>query len=162
MHGPYIMPIYQPIDRYHNQLFLMACSMHHECSSKCGFNCLLNPHDYMQASLPVSHGAWLGVCSAVMLAPCAFLASAAGCRTLTKQILPPLLHNSPVLDTSDAVMLWSSTTLEPPPTSPSDVHQRAWDKHQTTAILNSHFEKATDPVSRARLLGVSPKNRVHG
>ena len=86
------------------------------------------------------------------------LTSAAGCRTLTKQILPPRLHNSPALNISDALMLWSSTTLESPPTSPPDVHQRAWDDAQISAILNSLLEKATDPAaSRARLLGVSTK-----
>ena len=111
---------------------------------------------WLQASLPVLH-VGLGVRSAVTLAPSAFLASAAGCHTLTKQILRPRLHNSPALDTLDALMLWSSTTLVSPPTSPSDVHQRAWDEPQMSAIFNSLLEKVTDPVSRARLLGVSTK-----
>jgi hypothetical protein len=43
---------------------------------------------WLQASLPVSSGG-LGVCSTVQLAPSAFLASAAGCLALTKELDPP-------------------------------------------------------------------------
>ena len=96
---------------------------------------------WTQASLPVSLGG-IGVRRAVQLAPSAFLASAAGCLMLSKEILPLRMHNSPSPDTMDALALWKSTTSEPPPTSPSDIAQKAYDPDMRT---------------RARLLGASSK-----
>ena len=61
----------------------------------------------LQSSLPVSHGG-LGVRSAVQLAPSAFLASAAGCTSLTRRILPLHLHDLPRPEVGLAFNQWFS------------------------------------------------------
>ena len=81
---------------------------------------------WLQASLPVKFGG-IGVRSVVMLAPSAFLASAAGTSRLINRILPVAFHSLPYLDVSDAFTAWQKCQDYPPPPSPSDVCQKAWD-----------------------------------
>ena len=60
---------------------------------------------WLQASLPVKF--WgIGVCSVVMLAPSAFLASAAGTSSLINRILPVAFHSLPYADFPDALKAW--------------------------------------------------------
>ena len=58
-----------------------------------------------QATLPVKMGG-LDICSAVQLAPSAFLASAAASYDLVLHI-PPHLHGSPLSNLEDAKAMWS-------------------------------------------------------
>ena len=111
---------------------------------------------WLQASFPVSSGG-LGVRSAVQLAPSAFLASAAGCLALTKEILPPRLQSTALLGVEEGLILWKSRTPVAPPSSPSNTHQKAWDVPRVRAVFELLLEGTKEPVSRARLLGASAK-----
>ena len=72
---------------------------------------------WLQSSLPVSQGG-LGVRSAVQLAPSAFLASAAGCTSLTRRILPLHLHDLPLPEVGLTLNQWSQDgVLTSPPKS---------------------------------------------
>ena len=111
---------------------------------------------WLQASLPIWSGG-IGVRSAVHLAPSAFLASAAGCLALTKNILPPRLHNVHPTENIEALALWKSSTTTPPPSDPSSSQQKEWDRPQVLSRFDSLLRKAHDPISRARLLGSASK-----
>ena len=81
---------------------------------------------WLQASLPVRWGG-LGVRSAVMLAPSAYLASAASTQGLVGSILPQ--HIQPTTHASFTLALdqWVTASSTAPPTAPYSGRQRAWD-----------------------------------
>ena len=70
-------------------------------------NVELNDSQWKQASLPVQMGR-LGVRSACMLAPSAFLASAAAMLSLQNAILPESLHDTEDLTASFALASWKT------------------------------------------------------
>jgi len=122
-----------------------------------GLCSLLNIHisddQWIQASLPVRSGG-LGIRSAVMLATPAFLASAAGTRSLQDQ----LLHDVDVTSTDplveDAVSSWSSRSNAPPPIEQKAHIQREWDSTLISHALQDLTERANDSAVKARLLAV--------
>ena len=57
----------------------------------------------------------LGVRSATQLAPSAFLASAAGCTNISRELIPPRLRDTPYDACEDALKAWSVGHTEPPP-----------------------------------------------
>ena len=117
---------------------------------------LVSESAWLQASLPVSEGG-LGIRSAAQLAPSALLASAAGCASLSKDILPTRLHCVLSPESAEALALWNAHVAVPPPESPDDCHQKAWDSPQVSARLHHLLENVLDPASRARLLAASCK-----
>ena len=111
---------------------------------------------WLQASLPVSNGG-LGVRSAVQLAPSAFLASAAGCTSLTRRILPSHLHNLPIPEVGLALNHWSQDGVLTPPASPDKSKQKAWDHPKVESSFDLLINKCQNPTARARLLGAASK-----
>ena len=70
----------------------------------------------------------------------AFLASAAGSSDLVHHILPSHLKNAPLSNVSDAVALWSQGHDHFPPVDPATHHQKAWDNHKVSAMVNTLLE----------------------
>ena len=93
-----------------------------------------------------------------MLAPSAYLASAAGSSCITKRILPSTMSNVPNTFKADALAIWScSHTSDPPPPSESDSSkQKAWDTPHVNAAFTRLLEGATTQV-KGRLLAVQRK-----
>ena len=109
---------------------------------------------WLQATLPVRMGG-IGIRRAVQLAPCAYLASAAGCSELIRQVLP-----SHILDATDpnieaALSVWSQDYDTPPLSPPSSSRQRAWDVPKIEATYNAIFENTPNQQARARLKAVA-------
>jgi len=69
-------------------------------------NVEMSDMQWQQAALPVRDGG-LGIRSAVMLAPSAFLASAAGTTELQARILPPSMSTVPDKSVESALSVWS-------------------------------------------------------
>ena len=76
-------------------------------------NIVISDVNWIQASLPVSDGG-LGICSAALLAPSAFLASAASTQDLQVKIL---IHCNTVADpaTESMLAIWKSRYLAEAP-----------------------------------------------
>ena len=117
-------------------------------------NVALDETCWRQASLPIWAGG-LGMRSAVMLAPSAFIASAAGTAPLVSSLLPAALRNV----TSDNVLMeakrvWRtmvpSTTMEP--TGALMSRQRFWDAPCCASIANDLLAHSSNQSDRARLL----------
>ena len=103
----------------------------------------------IQASLPVRDGE-LGVRSAALLAPSAFLASAASTKDLQSRILQfTVVGGDPWIDVT--VQAWHSSD-EP---DAQIVHmQRSWDSASVSHATRILFDNARDDCDRARLLAV--------
>ena len=105
---------------------------------------------WVQASLPVGDGG-LGIRSVALLAPSAFLASAAATLDLQAQILPQgVVYPDSGHDLALAAWLERFSAL--PPEGGAQGKQKSWDKASVAkgqAILLAHY---TDPYNRARLL----------
>ena len=108
---------------------------------------------WLQASLPVRWGG-LGIRSAVMLAPSAYLASAAGTANLVLRLLPSFLHSVTDRAVPLIMQIWQSTV--DPSTSPPDLTtahlQRSWDDPRCKTVSTSLLASATDDSDRARIL----------
>ena len=119
----------------------------------------LSQSAWEQASLPVRFGG-LGVRSAVLLAPSAYLASAAGAESLMQSILPPRLHSVADPDFSSALAHWQSqvdpTTI--PPVASLRIIQKNWDNPCCSLVFSSLLTKAVDVSAKARLLGSADVN----
>ena len=106
---------------------------------------------WAQASLPVRWGG-LGVRSVVLLAPSAYLASAASTAELTSSLLPAHLRDIEDSGTAIALSTWMKQASSPAPLTPLSKAQRNWDdvccKVQAESLLNG----TTDFVERARLI----------
>ncbi len=116
----------------------------------------LNDERWLQASLPVRWGG-LGVRGVVLLAPSAYLASAASTTELTSALLPARLRDIEDSGIATAMRAWTRQATNPstsasPLIPPASSMQHAWDdpccKVQADRILDS----ASDQVERARLL----------
>ena len=120
----------------------------------------LSDEGWQQASLPVRWGG-LGVRSAVMLAPSAYLASAASTATLVLKLLPSFLHHISDRSTPNALAAWQSA-VEPAALAPVDLaatRQRSWDdpccQHSSTLLLDSAVEDRERARLRASLTATS-------
>ena len=113
-------------------------------------------HTWLQETLPVGCGG-LGVRRSVQLAPSAFLASAAASSPLIQQLLPGRLTGVSYVPKEDALNLWLQSVDCPPPASPRDRKQQAWDEPQYKATYHTLIESAGNSVSRARLLAANVK-----
>ena len=110
---------------------------------------------WSQASLPIRWGG-LGVRGVVLLAPSAYLASAASTMELTSTILPARLRDIKDSGVDAALAAWTSQAANPiemsTPSPPSSTVQRVWDDHCCKIQHVSLLKAASDPVDRARLL----------
>ena len=120
-------------------------------------NIHLDVHSWKQASLPINAGG-LGIRSAVMLAPSAFLASAAGSVSLSLAILPQGFTSVNRSLTSEALTHWR--TLAPSsaevPSGTTASQQKAWD----TLLVHSCFSSLiqnVEPRQKAHLLAAHQK-----
>lgn len=106
-----------------------------------------------QASLPIRWGG-LGIRSVAMLAPSAYLASAASTTELTSSLLPSHLRDIKDSHTPAALIEWSSFMSSPSSTLPPPASkvQRDWDNPCCRVQYEKLLNDATDPVDRARLL----------
>jgi len=110
---------------------------------------------WAQASLPVRWGG-LGVRGIVLLAPSAYLASAANTMELTSALLPARLRNIEDSGIESAMSAWTRLATSPTaPTStpsPPSSAQRAWDDQCCKMSAEMQLDAAKDHVARARLL----------
>ena len=114
----------------------------------------LSDRQWIQASLPVSLGG-LGVRSVSSLAPSAFLASAAGTRTLQDR----LLTEATQVNTTDVAVgrvesIWCSLSKSTVPSGLAAHMQKTWDGIVTGGVHKEILESADD-TNRARILAVS-------
>ena len=100
---------------------------------------------WQQASLPVRDGG-LGIRSAVMLAPSAFLASAAGTTELQARILPPSISIIPDKSVELALVAWSALSQSSTPVGTNAFCQRNWDTPCIQHIKNKLLEQTTDQL----------------
>ena len=120
----------------------------------------LSDEGWQQASLPVRWGG-LGVRGAVMLAPSAYLASAASTATLVLKLLSSCLHHISDRSTPNTLAAWQSA-VEPATLAPVDLaatRQRSWDdpccQRQSTLLLNSAVNDREKARLRASLTATS-------
>ena len=121
-------------------------------------NIKLDDLSWTQASLPINLGG-LGIRSAVLLAPCTFLASAAGSEPLSLAILPERFTTVNTQLKQEALQFWSQSvlpsTLEPPSGAAAS-SQKAWDKPVIESCFSSLVSNA-NTIGRARLLASQQK-----
>ena len=122
-------------------------------------NIKLSDLSWKQASLPISGGG-IGIRSAVMLAPSAFLASASGCTSISLAILPERLHSQVIPFRSDALCSWKSAcppqSSIAPPVEAQASKQKFWD----SPIVDGCFKallSSSDAGTRVRLLASRQK-----
>jgi len=114
----------------------------------------LNDAQWLQASLPVRHGG-LGVRSAQMLAPSAYLASAASAHSLQQSILPEDMRHLTDDYIATAETIWMSLSMTEKPSSETQHIQRAWDGQVASHHAAQMLSQVTNDVDRARLLAAS-------
>ena len=115
----------------------------------------INDERWTQASLPVRWGG-LAIRSVVLLAPSAYLASAASTAALTSTLLPARLRSIEDSGIATSISAWNKLTTDnmqtsqtPPPSSSS---QRAWDDACCKMQMEKLIAASTDQVEHARLL----------
>jgi len=114
----------------------------------------LNDDQWLQASLPVGDRG-LGIKSAEMLAPSAFLASAASTLLLQQSILPGgtwMLGDQSVESTES---LWTHLANSPKPTQHTKHIQKAWDGPVAAHHRHLILSRAPSDVDKARLLAAA-------
>lgn len=129
---------------YDKQLRSLLCTM---------LNINLSETAWEQASLPVGWGG-LGIRSAVMLAPSAYLASAAGAANLIQNLLPTRLHSSINQSAEVALTAWKQR-VDPtvlPPVAPHSSRQKIWDISCCRQSASTLLSSASDADKRSRLL----------
>jgi hypothetical protein len=112
-----------------------------------------------QASLPVKLGG-LGIRSAVMLAPSAFLASAAGAENLIQALLPIRFQSVIEPAVSTAVDIWR-TRIAPTTSLPDNSQrgvQKMWDLPCCKLLASSLFNRAQNDIDKARLQASTAAN----
>ncbi len=111
--------------------------------------------------MPVKLGG-LGICSAVEVAPSAFLASVNSSSELVNAILPLSCRSFPASLMVEAQSLWSAGHDHQPPEGIADCKQKAWDGLLTGSIAELLLQGAENSVERARLLSVSTNLKESG
>lgn len=123
-----------------------------------GLSSILNVHltddQWTQASLPV-HDGGLGIRSARMLAPSAFLASAAATLLLQNEIVPSRIKQLVDSARSEALDVWSRSVSVPPPAQPGDKIQKVWDAAITAETYQGLLSRAASDIDRARMLSAA-------
>ena len=111
---------------------------------------------WQQASLPVRWGG-LGVRGAVMLAPSAYLASAAGTTQLVSLLTQTCSLTSEDPYVAKALASWSSgvDSASSPPVDSLATRQRTWDDPRCRHTADIVSQQMTSPADKARLLAVT-------
>ena len=118
----------------------------------------ISQNQWIQASLPTGMGG-LGVRRVSLLAPSAFLASAAGTRVLQDTILDlPSRLVSEDAEIESAQAMWPSLSACDPPAGAASHAQHSWDIRVCRTIFDSLLNSQTDEVEKARLLAVSAEH----
>ena len=113
-------------------------------------NCELSDQHWMQANLPVRCGG-LGIRSVALLAPSAFLASAAATLPTQAALLP--VNFQPRDGFVEGVVgIWSAKYSFPTPDASRAVKQRSWDEASIRHALQCLLGSCSDDISKARLL----------
>ena len=102
---------------------------------------------WLHTSLPVKAGG-IVICRATQLAPSAFLASAAGCSNIVRQILPLHFIESADVCTKAALAVRGEDHSHPPPPHPSSCSQRAWDAPKIKATVDFRLESAANDLTK--------------
>jgi hypothetical protein len=144
----YISPLLATFDSIQRKLLESICNIN------------LSDQGWLQASLPINSGG-LGIRGTVLLAPSAFLASAAGSASLSRAILP--IQFDPVWpseSTLSAIQHWKSLAegVVESPSGNSAIKQKAWD----TPLVDGQFAlllslSSANPAAKARLLAAQQK-----
>ena len=114
----------------------------------------VNDTQWLQASLPVGNGG-LGIRSAEMLAPSAFLASAASTHSLQQSILPDcikVLEDKSVTTTEEQ---WLAMSRSAKPATERQHIQKAWDGLVAKTYQTQLLSQTSSETDRARLLAAS-------
>ena len=145
----FLSPLLDSFDRLQCSLLESIC------------NIQMSDFSWQQASLPINSGG-LGIRSAVMLAPSAYLASAAGSPSISQAILPTTVD--PFLPTiqTQALVEWKKLVGQSvePPTGLLASKQRAWDSlviKGSFSTLLQHQQQVANPRDRTRLQACSQK-----
>ena len=103
------------------------------------------------------HKGGLGVRSACMLAPSAFLASAAATLPLQDAVLAPTINSNTTEDqaVTEALNIWHSMTDAAEPVDICRHIQRAWDEQIVDTVLQHLLATQNAPIDQARLRAVS-------
>ena len=117
-------------------------------------NVNLNDDQWLQASLPVGDGG-LGIRSARMLAPSAFLASAASTLPLQQSILPDKVAALDDRSIESTESSWSGLANSPKPAAEVQHIQKAWDGLVTANHRTSLLSRASCDLDKARVLAAS-------
>ena len=107
---------------------------------------------WIQASLPIGEGG-LGVRSAALLAPSAFLSSAVGTQELQNRILQSCLIGADT-DVEHTLSIWQTRYHADTPNPDMAHKQRAWDKAAIDDAVAILMANCRDGRDRARLLAV--------
>ena len=118
-------------------------------------NVELTSEAWSQASLPIKSGG-LGIRSFVVLAPSAYLASAAGNSCISYKILPESLCNAAIPHVKEALVVWSKGHSADAPSGQDSHRQKAWDSPRVKAVMESLLSQAT-PETKGRLLAAQRK-----
>lgn len=116
-------------------------------------NIELSDSQWRQATLPIRDGG-LGIRRVAMLAPSAFLASAAGTRLLQSSMLEKVCPNTDAHE-PQVRMQWSLMSQLPSPRSDSLGKQSTWDRPLIQREINHLFEVHQGQYHQARLRAVS-------
>ena len=114
----------------------------------------LSEDQWLQASLPVRDGG-LGIRSAQMLAPSAFLASAASTFQLQQSILPDTISSLEDASVESIEAQWVNMTDLPEPDAEERHIQKAWDGQVTRHNRELILRRASTDVDKARLHAAS-------
>ena len=116
----------------------------------------LSDDRWLQASLPVRWGG-LGIRGVTLLAPSAYLASAASTTELVQNLLPSNLSGSTDNYISSAKIAWtlSATSSTILPSTPTSATLKAWDDCCCKVQAEKLLLNAVNPAERARLLAAS-------
>ena len=114
----------------------------------------LNDDQWAQASLPVRNGG-LGIRSAQMLAPSAFLASAASTLELQQSILPSSIQTQVDKSTESAEISWAALSGASKPAGQQCCIQKAWDGLVSAKQVTHLLSSTSNDTDKARLLAAS-------
>ena len=109
---------------------------------------------WLQATLPVKSGG-LGLRSATILAPSAFLASADEASDLMQQLLPAHLSSTAYLERNQALARWKCAMPEDIPAPSATTQQKAWDDPIVQHLFYTLLNNCNDETSRSRVLGAA-------
>ena len=114
----------------------------------------INSDQWLQASLAVGDGG-LGIRRAEMLAPSAYLASAASTLLLQQSILPDSIWMQGDQSVASTETLWTGLANSSKPSQQTQHTQKAWDGPVAANQKNLILSRAPSDVDKARLLAVA-------